>query len=171
MDRSPLVATAFLAAGHVASARCSRSDRNPGGWSRFSESRQYRRGCIIFRVEIFPVSFWRNHHSVGNACVFVNDSAIDYAVAADARWELSPNRDRYRVRKISAHHHAITNGRAALNNAAHPDNACARCGPSDMMHPSEMMAWRRVAPLILLPGRTGMTVNRRVGFEKTVSRN
>ena len=43
---------------------------------------------------------------------------------------------------------------------------------SEMMQPSEMMAWRSVAPLILLPGqKTRVGVDRGCGVEETVLRH
>src|SRR5439155_12426612 len=73
---------------------------------------------IIFRVEIFRFPLRRNYNSVGNACVFVNDSAIHYAIAADADGNFLRTAIATEFVKISAHHHAVANGCAALNDAA-----------------------------------------------------
>src|SRR5437763_13113043 len=78
---------------------------------------------IIFRVEIFRFSLRRNHNSVGNACVFINDSAIDHAIASDADGNFLRTAIAAEFVKIGAHYHAVANGCAALNDAAYSDNA------------------------------------------------
>src|SRR5947207_87518 len=126
---------------------------------------------IIFRVEIFRFPLRRNHNSVGNACVFVDDSAIDYAIAADYDGNFLRTAIATEFVKISAHHHAVANGCAALNDAAHSDNAALDVAIGyDAAVGNNCLAQGRAVDLAPRE-KPGMSVNRRVGFEKTVGWN
>src|SRR5207248_9219558 len=73
--------------------------------------------------------------------------------------------------KISAHHHAVPNGCAALHDAAHSDNAALDVAIGyDAAVGNNCLAQGRAVDLAPRE-KPGMSVNRRVGFEKTVGWN
>src|SRR5438045_7467154 len=126
---------------------------------------------IIFRVEIFRFPLRRNDNSVGNARVFIDDSAIDYAIAADADGSFLRTAIATEFVKIGAHHHAVANGCAALNDAAHSDNAAldVAIGYDAAVGNHRLAQGRRVA--LARREEPGLSVARRVGCENTIGTN
>src|SRR5207248_6960570 len=169
---------------------CGASGHLARGWQWYrhlnsaeSDPEPWRDGCvfrnhdnsvadvIIFRVEIFWFPLRRYHNSVRNTCVFVDDSAIDYAIAADADGSFLRTAIATEFVKIGAHHHAVANGCAALNDAAHSDNAALDVAIGyDAAVGNNRLAQGRAVDLAS-GEKPGMSVNRRVGFEKTIGWN
>src|SRR6266478_5263037 len=126
---------------------------------------------IIFRVEIVRFPFRRNHDSVGNACVFINDGTIDHAIAAYADGNFLRGTVFAEFVKIGAHYHAVANGCAPLNNATHPDYAALDVAiGDDAAIRNDRLA--QGGAIDFAPGqKPRMGINRRIGFEDTVSGN
>src|SRR6266704_6030482 len=126
---------------------------------------------VIFRIKIRRFSFGRNHGSVGNPGILIDNSAINHAIAAD------PDRRSPRIcmsillEVVRSHHDAIANGGAALNNAADPNDAAfqmsirndaaVRNNRLPQSGAVDFAAWQKAR----------MRINRRFRVEETVFRH
>src|SRR5438477_889820 len=78
---------------------------------------------VIVCVVVRRFSFRRDYDSVGNARVLVDDGTVDYAIAPDPDWRLPCLPVSVLLEVICPHHNAVSDRRAALNNAAYADDA------------------------------------------------
>src|SRR5437763_7087226 len=72
---------------------------------------------VIVCVVVRRFSFRRDYDSVGNARVLVDDGTVDYAIAPDLDWRLPCLPVSVLLEVICPHHNAVSDRRAALNNA------------------------------------------------------
>src|SRR3954466_3170091 len=75
----------------------------------------------IFRIEIIGFAFRRDDNPVGNASIFVDDGAIDHAIASDAnvgQRRVAPGQ----LEMIRSHDDTISNGGTALDDTANADD-------------------------------------------------
>src|SRR5947209_6134526 len=78
---------------------------------------------IILGVKIRRFALRRNHDSIGNTRVLVDNRPVDDTVAADTDWRYLAARLSVLFEIISAHNHAVSNRGAAFNDAADADHA------------------------------------------------
>ena len=83
---------------------------------------------IICGVEVGFFAFRGNDDAVANACILVDDGAIDHAIAPNTyRWHTRLDRSGI-FEMIATHDHAVTNGCAAADDTAHADHAAFDMG-------------------------------------------
>src|SRR4029077_20468329 len=79
---------------------------------------------VVIGVQVELLAFGRNHDLIADAGVFIDDRAVDHAIATNSdRRQVGRLLWRGAFKMISTHDHAVANRRAAPDYAAHPNYA------------------------------------------------
>src|SRR5437764_8149564 len=126
---------------------------------------------IILGVEILRLAFWRDNHAIGDSRVFVDDRAIDHAIASDSDGNFLRRPIAREFVIIGTHHDTIPYGGAALNDAANANDAALDMPiGNDTAVGNNCLSQGRAVDFAA-GQKTRMSINRRLRFEKTVSRH